>query len=222
MSTSSESSSESVVIEKRKRKRSTIVKQTNNSDTSDDHTSDDSDENADNEKLEPVLSHAEKRRRKKEAKRAEKLKDDDELQPKKKRKLKDGTSQTVDATTKRQNSVWVGNMSYKTQHEDLQEFFQWVGEITRVYMPMKVRGGPGSKPENRGCVFVVFFWLWCSILIICISKFSFAYVDFATPEAKIAAIALSERPLFGRKLLIKDGNEHLQLFPKFVTSFFFR
>jgi len=36
-------------------------------------------------------------------------------------------------------------------------------------------------------------------------KYSFAYVDFATPEAKIAAIALSERPLFGRKLLIKDG-----------------
>lgn len=33
----------------------------------------------------------------------------------------------------------------------------------------------------------------------------FAYVDFATPEAKILAIALSESPLTGRKLLIKDG-----------------
>jgi hypothetical protein len=30
-------------------------------------------------------------------------------------------------------------------------------------------------------------------------------VDFATPEAKKAAIALSEKPLLGRKLLIKDG-----------------
>jgi hypothetical protein len=33
----------------------------------------------------------------------------------------------------------------------------------------------------------------------------FAYVDFGTTEAKQAAIALSEQPLLGRKLLIKDG-----------------
>lgn len=33
----------------------------------------------------------------------------------------------------------------------------------------------------------------------------FAYVDFETPEAKKAAIARSEQPLIGRKLLIKDG-----------------
>ena len=33
----------------------------------------------------------------------------------------------------------------------------------------------------------------------------FAYVDFATPEAKTLALALSESPLTGRKLLIKDG-----------------
>ena len=35
---------------------------------------------------------------------------------------------------------------------------------------------------------------------------SFAYVDFATPDAKLAAIALSERNLEGRRLLIKDGS----------------
>jgi hypothetical protein len=34
---------------------------------------------------------------------------------------------------------------------------------------------------------------------------SFAYVDFATPEAKNAAIVMSESPLEGRRLLIKDG-----------------
>jgi RNA recognition motif-containing protein len=34
---------------------------------------------------------------------------------------------------------------------------------------------------------------------------SYAYVDFATPEAKKAAIAMSELNLFGRRLLIKDG-----------------
>lgn len=38
----------------------------------------------------------------------------------------------------------------------------------------------------------------------------FAYVDFATPEAKVAAIAMSENPLDGRRLLIKDG-EHAVL-----------
>jgi hypothetical protein len=30
-------------------------------------------------------------------------------------------------------------------------------------------------------------------------------VDFATPEAKNAAILMSESPLEGRRLLIKDG-----------------
>jgi hypothetical protein len=35
---------------------------------------------------------------------------------------------------------------------------------------------------------------------------SFAYVDFGTPDAKLAAIALSERNLEGRRLLIKDGS----------------
>ncbi|KZT72480.1 RNA-binding domain-containing protein, partial [Daedalea quercina L-15889] len=33
----------------------------------------------------------------------------------------------------------------------------------------------------------------------------FAYVDFATPDAKTVAITLSENPLDGRRLLIKDG-----------------
>jgi hypothetical protein len=34
---------------------------------------------------------------------------------------------------------------------------------------------------------------------------SFAYVDFATPAAKDAAILMTESPLEGRRLLIKDG-----------------
>jgi hypothetical protein len=34
---------------------------------------------------------------------------------------------------------------------------------------------------------------------------SFAYVDFATPEAKQVAITMTESPLEGRRLLIKDG-----------------
>ena len=38
----------------------------------------------------------------------------------------------------------------------------------------------------------------------------FSYVDFATPESNVAAIAMSENPLDGRRLLIKDG-EHAVL-----------
>ncbi|TFY54410.1 hypothetical protein EVJ58_g8885, partial [Rhodofomes roseus] len=35
----------------------------------------------------------------------------------------------------------------------------------------------------------------------------FAYVDFATPDAKTIAITRSENPLDGRRLLIKDGDD---------------
>jgi hypothetical protein len=45
----------------------------------------------------------------------------------------------------------------------------------------------------------------------------FAYVDFATPEAKTAAIAKSELPLIGRRLLIKDGVCIEILYPIDVT-----
>lgn len=64
----------------------------------------------------PVLSHAERRRQKKEAKLAESLQADADAEGAavKKRKLKDGSAKTVDPS-KRQNSVWVGNMSFKTQ-----------------------------------------------------------------------------------------------------------
>ena len=153
---------------------------------------------------EPVLSHAERRRQKKEAKLAAKLKEsaEEEGTAVKKRKLKDGSAKIIGDSNKRQNSVWVGNMSFKTTVENLRAFFKECGEITRINMPTKAPTGPGVKPENRGWVVNIFhgflFFLiihWCR----------FAYVDFATPEAKTAAIALSEQPLVGRKLLIKDG-----------------
>ncbi|KAH7887434.1 hypothetical protein F5I97DRAFT_828079 [Phlebopus sp. FC_14] len=129
-----------------------------------------------------VLSHAERRRQKKKELNVQK--------PFKKRKLSDGTAvkststskPTTDKTKpKRQNSVWVGNLSFWTTQDALRGFFDGVGEMTRVHMPMR----PGSKSENLG----------------------FAYVDFATPEAKVVAITLSEGQLDGRNLLIKDGND---------------
>ncbi|KAK0230332.1 hypothetical protein IW262DRAFT_395339 [Armillaria fumosa] len=121
---------------------------------------------------EPVLSHAEKRRQKKKEK-------SEKDQPSKTKKPK------LDASAKRQNSIWVGNLSYKTTSDALRTFFEGVGEITRIHMPTKPSAKPGVKGENRG----------------------FAYVDFATTEAKTAAIGLSERHLIGRKLLIKDGDD---------------
>ena len=118
-------------------------------------TEDDSDDNVqtlDNPPDEPALSHAERRRRKKEQKLAAKLKEEEGSESAtKKRKLKDGSAKAV-VPMKRQNSVWVGNMSFKTTQEDLRTFFGDVGEITRINMPTKRAAGPGLKPENRGCV----------------------------------------------------------------------
>ncbi|KAJ6561520.1 hypothetical protein DFH09DRAFT_1364458 [Mycena vulgaris] len=127
----------------------------------------------------PVLSHAEQRRQK----RKEKQEKSD--QPAKKRKLPDGSAAAAAAPSKRQNSVWVGNLTFKTTTEALTEFFKDAGEITRIHMPTKASTAPGVKAENRG----------------------YAYVDFTTEDGKKAAIALSEQNLFGRRLLIKDGGD---------------
>ncbi|KAL8305129.1 hypothetical protein RB600_008150 [Gaeumannomyces tritici] len=106
--------------------------------------------------------------------------------------------------------VWIGNLRFTTTRVDL---FRWLVEssggaiaedaITRVNLPLsklkregRGEGGSGDAAaagqqqqqqqapprENKG----------------------FAYVDFATFEACIAAIALSESEMNGRKLLIKD------------------
>jgi hypothetical protein len=41
---------------------------------------------------------------------------------------------------KRQNSIWVGNLSFKTTSQALRAFFEEAGEVTRVNMPMKPNG----------------------------------------------------------------------------------
>ncbi|GJE84512.1 RNA-binding domain-containing protein [Phanerochaete sordida] len=141
----------------------------------------------------PVLSHAEQRRQKKKQLKAEEsaaADDDDGSAPKaKKQKVKNTAELAPSKVPKRQNSVWVGNLAFKTTPEAIRTFFAGCGEITRVHMPMKMAstgpGGRGAVKQNRG----------------------FAYVDFATPDAKTVAIALSENPLDGRKLLIKDGGD---------------
>jgi len=130
----------------------------------------------------PVLSHAARRKQKKKAPLNEAA---PTSLPAKTQKKEDDAFHPV--TSKRQNSIWVGNLSYKTTPESLRRFFDQVGEITRVHLPTKLgKASPGESAtrENRG----------------------FAYVDFATLDAKKAAVAMSEMPLEGRRLLIKDGD----------------
>lgn len=100
--------------------------------------------------------------------------------------------------------VWIGNLRFSVTRSDLRT---WLVDnsggsiapeaITRVHMPMSKekkdkKPDPGArhrgqeeekKSENKG----------------------FAYVDFATFEANVAAIALSETEWNRRKLLIKDA-----------------
>lgn len=66
-------------------------------------------------------------------------------------------SPAVDAVPKRQNSVWVGNLAFKTTEQSLREFFKRGVpgcEMTRVHLPTKtgkeVGGGKGMRGDNRG------------------------------------------------------------------------
>ncbi|KAI0751619.1 hypothetical protein C8Q80DRAFT_1251708 [Daedaleopsis nitida] len=174
------------------RKRQRLSEESDNSDSND--TSDDSkSSDSDREDDAPVLSHAKQRRQKRKEKLAAKLKSEGEGDSSSKKQRTEKVKNTADLppskVPKRQNSIWVGNLSFKTTPVSLRAFFEGVGEITRIHMPMKmVTAGPegkGPRKENRG----------------------FAYVDFATPDAKTVAITMSENPLDGRRLLIKDGDD---------------
>lgn len=52
----------------------------------------------------------------------------------------------------------------------------------------------------------------CGCVMTCVVLGRFAYVDFATPDAKTVAITLSENPLDGRRLLIKDGKSQRYIY----------
>ncbi|KAG9101988.1 hypothetical protein FS749_000553 [Ceratobasidium sp. UAMH 11750] len=136
-----------------------------------------------------VLSHAAQRKAKKRKLKELQSGEDDNDEPAPKPAKPKPKSEPDDKPVlpARQNSVWVGNLSFKTTEAQLKEFFDGVGEITRVHMPKKqvVGQGRGMRGENRG----------------------FAYVDFATPDAQTLAITFSEKNLDGRRLLIKNGDD---------------
>ncbi|KAG8886963.1 hypothetical protein FRB98_000735 [Tulasnella sp. 332] len=137
--------------------------------------------NAVTETEEIVLSHKQQRKFKRKRERGEV--EDSNKKPKKSKKEKEKVEPEI-SSTKRENSVWVGNLAYKTTQDDLRTFFDGTGEITRINMPKGPIKGSAVKRENSG----------------------YAYIDFATEDAKLVAISLSERNLHGRRLLIKDGS----------------
>jgi RNA recognition motif-containing protein len=75
--------------------------------------------------------------------------------------------------------IWVGNLSYATTLATIKDFFKECGEITRIKCPK----GNGAKNYNKG----------------------FAYIFFSTPEEAAKGVAMSEKKLEGRSLLIKDS-----------------
>jgi RNA recognition motif-containing protein len=118
----------------------------------------------------PVLSHAARRKQKKNPLLKEAASTGS---PTKKQKKEEEVSHPA----KRQNSVWVGNLCYKTTQESLRRFFDGVGEIARVHLPTKLGkespGGPARR-ENRGCVSVTTvsagcLWVAYTVLYSCVA-----------------------------------------------------
>lgn len=97
------------------------------------------------------LSKAEARAARKKAKRGDVDEDDDK--PKAEKAEKKPKPPT------KQNSIWIGNLSFRTTAESLKEFLEngvvelggEADSVTRVNLPKK-KGGHGSFAENKGWV----------------------------------------------------------------------
>ncbi|ORY31218.1 hypothetical protein BCR39DRAFT_526969 [Naematelia encephala] len=149
------------------------------------------------------LSKAEARAAKKREKRGEAPKEKKNEKADKPKRDKDGDAddgggspvKEKNKAKVKQNSIWIGNLSFKTTQEALRGFFvkglatlgSDAGEdvVTRINMPKKPGKGAFAT-ENKG----------------------FAYVDFATEELQKLAVGLSEGMLEGRRVLIKLGDDH--------------
>ena len=89
--------------------------------------------------------------------------------------------------------IWIGNLPWTTTKADLRNFLTNDTEIsedviTRLHMPAPSKSVVANsrqriKPQNKG----------------------FAYIDFSTQAALTEALALSEKLLTGRRVLIKDS-----------------
>lgn len=105
-------------------------------------------------------------------------------------------SEASDEPKKGTNGIWIGNLSFRTMETDLTTFFSTLkplgktkktseyaaitaSDVVRISLPMSEKKG-----QNKG----------------------FAYVDFSTPEQQETALALSERILQSRNVLIKPAD----------------
>ena len=89
--------------------------------------------------------------------------------------------------------IWIGNLPWTTTKADLRNFLTKDTDIsndtiTRLHLPapsqdVVANSRRRNKPQNKG----------------------FAYIDFSTEAASVEALALSEKLLTGRRVLIKDS-----------------
>jgi hypothetical protein len=114
----------------------------------------------------PALSHAEKRKQKKKPSAVEGIASSSTSAAKKPGKVTKPEDEPH-ARGNRQNSIWVGNLSFRTTEAQLREFFAPAGEVTRVNLPLKpvVADEPATKwkstRDNRGYVLYICKLLAC-------------------------------------------------------------
>lgn len=160
------------------------------------------------------LSKAQARLAKKNAKRTgpDGEDQDESAQPAKKQKT------TENAKPKRANSIWIGNLSYKTTADELKSWFaKELGlmlnkNATETSAPTATtatttEGGEESKPA-RDLITRVNLPLDRGRSRFGAQSMGFAFVDFAHPSLQRKAMKLSEKLLDGRKVLIKMGDDY--------------
>lgn len=133
--------------------------------------------------VEQVLSHKEQRRRKKIAKLSITSSDPSDSSGPNALMHPDRAAGSPSSQTRSDFSIWIGNLSFFTPPAKLIDWFntRGVDGISRVNMPK----GQRRAEMNRG----------------------FCYLDLPNKDMLTAALNLSEQPLDGRKLLIKDGSD---------------
>ncbi|OBT86234.1 hypothetical protein VE02_05858 [Pseudogymnoascus sp. 03VT05] len=95
-----------------------------------------------------------------------------------------------------EHGIWVGNLPWSVSKEDLKSFLINQGPmpeeaITRIHMPSPDDKRSANQVESR--------------FTRTQHNKGFAYVDFSTAEHTLAAVALSEELLGGRRVLIKNN-----------------
>jgi RNA recognition motif-containing protein len=131
----------------------------------------------------------------KKAKRLEKKKKERKEKEKKEKPVKEDAAiaDSIPAQAKRSDhGIWMGNLPFSTTKEMVRTFLTEKGEIsendiTRVHMPApKEKSSHGRQAHNKG----------------------FAYIDFTSEEALDKALALSEKLIVGRAVLIKNAKSY--------------